>query len=60
LRKPSMYPAAFALKMFADDQGHNIGPSLAMNVVSLIPIFVLFAFFQKQLVEGIATTGVKG
>lgn len=60
LRKPGMYPVAFALKMFADDQGYNIGPSLAMNLVSLIPIFILFACFQKQLIEGIATTGVKG
>lgn len=60
LRKPTMYPVAYALKFFQDEQGNNIGPSLAMNLVSLIPIFILFAIFQKQLVEGISTTGVKG
>ena len=32
----------------------------AMSVVTLVPIFVLFVAFQKQLAEGIATTGLKG
>lgn len=60
LNKPTMYPVAYALKLFADDSGNVIGPPLAMSVASLIPILILFAFFQKQLVEGISTTGVKG
>ena len=60
LNKPTMYPVAYALKLFADDSGNVVGPPLAMSVVSLIPILILFAFFQKQLVEGISTTGVKG
>lgn len=60
LNKPSMYPVAYALKLFTDDAGNTVGPSLAMSVLSLIPILILFAFFQKQLIEGISTTGVKG
>jgi len=32
----------------------------AMSVITLIPIFVLFVLFQKQLADGIATTGLKG
>lgn len=61
LNKPSMYPIAYALKLFADDSGNGgIGPTLAMSVLSLVPIFIIFAIFQKQLVEGISTTGVKG
>lgn len=60
LNKPSMYPVAYALKLFTDDSGNVVGPPLAMSVASLIPILILFVFFQKQLVEGISTTGVKG
>jgi multiple sugar transport system permease protein len=32
----------------------------AMTTLSLVPVFVVFLFFQKRLVEGIATTGLKG
>lgn len=31
-----------------------------MSVLSLIPILIIFFFFQKQLVEGISTQGLKG
>lgn len=60
LNKPSMYPVAYALKLFTDDSGNTYGPGLAMGVLSLTPIIILFIFFQKQLVEGISTTGMKG
>jgi multiple sugar transport system permease protein len=33
---------------------------MAMSVVSLLPTFVVFLAFQRRLVEGIATTGLKG
>lgn len=31
-----------------------------MSVLSLVPILTLFFFFQKNLVEGISTQGLKG
>ncbi len=31
----------------------------AMSILSLLPIFVFFLFFQRLLIEGIATTGMK-
>lgn len=31
----------------------------AMSVVSLIPLFLVFTFGQKYLVQGISTTGGK-
>jgi len=31
-----------------------------MATLSLIPIFVIFLTMQKYLVEGIASTGIKG
>jgi multiple sugar transport system permease protein len=31
----------------------------AMSIVTLIPIFLVFLFGQRYLVQGIATTGMK-
>jgi multiple sugar transport system permease protein len=31
----------------------------AMSTASLIPIFIIFLFFQRYIVEGISTTGLK-
>ena len=31
-----------------------------MSVVSLLPVIVVFIAFQKYIVEGIATDGIKG
>jgi multiple sugar transport system permease protein len=31
-----------------------------MSSLSLVPVFAIFVFFQRYLVEGIATTGLKG
>lgn len=60
LNKPRMYPVSFALRLFSDESGTNYGPMFAMSVASLIPVLILFFLFQKSLVEGISTTGVKG
>ena len=60
LNKPAMYPLSLALKMYSSDLGVQYGPLMAMSVLSLIPILVLFVFFQKSLIEGVATVGLKG
>jgi multiple sugar transport system permease protein len=31
-----------------------------MSVVTLIPVFLIFFIFQRQVVEGISTSGLKG
>lgn len=59
LNKPSMYPVSYALKLFSDEASTNYGPMLAMSSLSLVPILILFFIFQKGLVEGISTTGIK-
>ncbi len=60
LNQPKMYPVAYALKLYSDESGTNYGPMFAMSVASLIPIIIIFAIFQKSLVEGISTSGIKG
>ena len=60
LNKPAYYPVAYALKLYSDEVSTNYGPMLAMSVLSLVPIMILFFLFQKTLVEGISTSGIKG
>ena len=60
LNKPNMYTVAYALKMFNDSSQTDFGATFAMSFLSLMPILVIFFFFQKQLVEGISTQGLKG
>ncbi|MEX2415995.1 MAG: carbohydrate ABC transporter permease [Paenibacillaceae bacterium] len=61
LNKPSSYPVSMALKMFLDSQTvSNWGAMFAMSVVSLLPVLLVFFIFQKYIVEGISTSGLKG
>lgn len=61
LNKPSTYPVSLALKMFADPTSiTDWGAMFAMATLSVMPIFLIFVFFQKYLVEGISTEGLKG
>jgi len=60
LRLPNMFTVAVALKGFLDAQStSDYGAMFAMSVVSLIPLFVVFMFGQKYLIQGFATTGIK-
>lgn len=60
LNKPSTYTVAYALKMFNDSSMSDYGATFAMSALSLVPILILFFFFQKNLVEGISIQGLKG
>lgn len=56
-----MYTVALALRMFTDSTGDSSwGALFAMSILSLVPVFAMFIFFQKYLIEGIAAGGVKG
>ncbi|MCL2560326.1 MAG: carbohydrate ABC transporter permease [Turicibacter sp.] len=61
LQRPQMFTVSIALRNFADTTSvTDWGAMFAMSTLSLLPVFVMFLFFNKQLVEGISTTGVKG
>lgn len=56
-----LYTVALGLRMFLDSAGESAwGPMFAMSTLSLIPLFGVFIFFQKYLIEGITTGGLKG
>jgi len=61
LQRPQMFTVSIALRNFADTTSvTDWGAMFAMSTLSLLPVFIMFLFFNKQLVEGISTTGVKG
>lgn len=61
LNKPTLYTISLALRTFSDPSGlTDWGAIFAMSGLSLVPVFVIFVIFQRYLVEGISTTGLKG
>lgn len=55
------FTVPLGLRLFLDAEGQSSwGSVFAMSVLSLLPIMTIFFFFQRQIVEGIATTGMKG
>jgi multiple sugar transport system permease protein len=61
LNKPRLYTVSLALRMFSDpNTSTDWGAIFAMGTLSLVPILAVFILFQRYLVEGISTTGIKG
>ncbi|KIL52144.1 carbohydrate ABC transporter permease [Jeotgalibacillus soli] len=60
ISKPELYPVSVALKLFSDpDNLTNWGAMFAMSTLSLVPVFIVFFIFQRYIVEGISTSGLK-
>ena len=55
------YTVPVALTLFIDSSSETaVGPMFAMSLLSLVPVFLFFVAFQRLLVEGINTSGLKG
>jgi multiple sugar transport system permease protein len=55
------YTIPMGLRLFVDQtSSSSFGPMFAMSVLSLVPIGLFFLAFQRFLVAGVATTGLKG
>mgnify|MGYP000906750106 CR=1 FL=1 len=48
------------LQSFAEQYGSNVHWQMAGAVVAVVPLLIVFMILQKQFVEGIALTGIKG
>ncbi len=48
------------LQSFAEQYGSNVHWQMAGAAVAIVPLLIVFAILQKQFVEGIAMTGIKG
>jgi len=66
LRDAALYTLPLGLKTILDQQGLGGGGEgrweiiMAGTVVTVVPMLILFAIFQRYFVEGIATQGRKG
>jgi multiple sugar transport system permease protein len=60
LSEMKSYTVMLGLRTFTDSTSQSdYGGLFAMSVLSLVPIFLFFLVFQRLLIEGIATTGMK-
>lgn len=61
LNDQSVYTVPVALRTFLDGSGVSAyGQLFAVSIISLIPILGFFIAFQRLLIEGTATSGIKG
>lgn len=61
VNKSELYPVSLALKLFCDPaSSSDYGAMFAMSILSILPLLVIFILLQKYLVEGIASSGIKG
>jgi multiple sugar transport system permease protein len=61
LNDESLYTVPVALRLFLDSTGNSAyGQLFAMSVLSLVPIIGFFLIFQRMLIEGASTSGIKG
>jgi multiple sugar transport system permease protein len=62
LRDQNYFTVPLALTFFRGAGGFstNYPPLMAVVVLSTLPVLVLYIFFQRYFVEGIAASGVKG
>jgi multiple sugar transport system permease protein len=61
LSQADLFTVPLGLRQFLDTSGESQwGAMFAMSVLSLLPTIIMFAIFQRQIVDGIATSGMKG
>nr|WP_239078631.1 carbohydrate ABC transporter permease [Cellulomonas marina] len=61
LKNPDLYSMPIALRLFVDQTTtSDYGAQMAMAVLALVPVLLFFLVFQRYLVEGVATQGLKG
>ena len=59
LNRTRAFTVSLAMRMFADPTWTDWGAIFAMGTLSILPSLVVFFIFQKYIVEGIATSGIK-
>jgi len=55
-----MFTIPVGLANFSGEAGSNWQAIMTGATVSMLPLVVVFLVFQKQIVKGIAMTGLKG
>jgi multiple sugar transport system permease protein len=61
LKDPGTYTMPLALRLYVDQTStSDYGAQMAMAILALLPVVVFFMAFQRYLVAGVATQGLKG
>ncbi|MDR1214972.1 MAG: carbohydrate ABC transporter permease [Propionibacteriaceae bacterium] len=61
LTSPERYTLPIALRLFNDATStSDYGATVAASFAALIPVLLFFLFFQRFLIQGVATQGLKG
>jgi multiple sugar transport system permease protein len=62
LTSPENYPLPIALRLYNDASsgGADYGATVTASFVALLPVLLFFLVFQRFLVDGVATQGLKG
>ncbi|WP_309127484.1 carbohydrate ABC transporter permease [Microbacterium sp.] len=62
LTSPENYPLPIALRLYNDASsgGADYGATVTASFLALVPILLFFIVFQRFLVDGVATQGLKG
>ncbi|UCM87337.1 carbohydrate ABC transporter permease [Streptomyces marincola] len=61
LRTPDKYPLPLMLRQYTDQTSvSDYGAQMAAAVLALAPVLLFFILFQRYIVEGVATQGLKG
>jgi len=60
VNSPNKFPVALGLRFFQTRFDPQLGPTMAMTFISIIPILITFYVAQRGFVQGIVISGVKG
>jgi multiple sugar transport system permease protein len=61
LTSPENYPLPIALRLYNDQSStSDFGATVTASFIALVPILLFFIVFQRFLVDGVATQGLKG
>jgi multiple sugar transport system permease protein len=61
LKNPQLYSLPIALRLYVDQSStSDYGAQMAMAVLALVPVLLFFVLFQRYLIGGVATQGLKG
>ena len=61
VNSPEKYPLPIALRLYNDaTSSSDYGATVAVSFLALLPILIFFIVFQRFLVDGVATQGLKG
>ena len=61
LTSPENYPLPIALRLYNDQTSvSDYGATVTASFIALLPVLLFFIVFQRFLVDGVATQGLKG